>query len=208
MLPAALAVEGDDGSIAQVVDGAGRVLAASAGLRRDQPLAHFRPGGSASEARTIHDLPFGDGSFRVIALEADTPDWPVTVYVAASLSPVDDAVEFLQGALAAGAPLLLALVAVTTWMVVGRTLRPVDAIRAQDPHAYRDRTALHPHRRHAPAHRDGDRRSPSRALRANNAGRHDRAVVAEPYPVHGLCVLGRGQHMVAGGELSSWLDRR
>ncbi|WP_165440077.1 sensor histidine kinase [Micromonospora kangleipakensis] len=131
-LPTELAVEGDDGSIAQVVDGAGRVVAATAGLQRDQSLARFRPPGAGSEVRTVDGLPFGEaGSYRVIALPTATPEGPVTVYVAASLSPVDDVVDVLQGALATGAPLLLALVAVTTWTVAGRTLRPVDAIRAE-----------------------------------------------------------------------------
>ena len=47
-LPTELAVEGDDGSIVQVVDRDGRVVAATAGLRRDQSLARFRPPGAAS----------------------------------------------------------------------------------------------------------------------------------------------------------------
>ncbi|MFF0371666.1 sensor histidine kinase [Micromonospora sp. NPDC005087] len=131
-LPTELAVEGDDGSIAQVVDGAGRVVAATAGLRRDQSLARFGSPVAGPEVRSVDGLPFGEaGSYRVIALSTATPEGPVTVYVAASLSPVDDVVDVLQGALATGAPLLLALVAVTTWTVAGRTLRPVDAIRAE-----------------------------------------------------------------------------
>lgn len=131
-LPRDLGVEGDDGNITQVVDGAGRVVAATSGFLSDPSLAHFRPSGSSAEVRTINDLPFGDGgSYRVIALPSATPDGQVTVYVAGSLAPADDAVDLLQGALAAGAPVLLALVAFTTWTVVGRTLRPVDAIRAE-----------------------------------------------------------------------------
>ncbi|MGS2619913.1 ATP-binding protein [Micromonospora sp. LZ34] len=132
-LPAELAVEAsDDGSASQVVDGSGRVVAATAGLRRDQSLARFRPSGQGPEVRTVDGLPFAEGgSYRLIAMSTDTPTGPVTVYVAASLSPVDDAADALQGALAIGAPLLLALVAFTTWTVTGRTLRPVDAIRAE-----------------------------------------------------------------------------
>ncbi|MEV4656627.1 HAMP domain-containing sensor histidine kinase [Micromonospora sp. NPDC049301] len=114
------------------MDGAGRVVAATAGLPRDQSLARFGSPGAGSEVRSVDGLPFGEaGSYRVIALSTATPEGPVTVYVAASLSPVDDVVDVLQGALATGAPLLLALVAVTTWTVAGRTLRPVDAIRAE-----------------------------------------------------------------------------
>ncbi|MEU8300485.1 ATP-binding protein [Micromonospora sp. NPDC048909] len=114
------------------MDDTGRVVAATAGLRRDQSLGRLRPPGPVSEIRTVDDLPFGEGgSYRIIALPTSTPAGPVTVYVAASLSPVDDAVDVLQGALATGAPLLLAIVAFTTWTVTGRTLRPVDAIRAE-----------------------------------------------------------------------------
>ncbi|MGN9774778.1 sensor histidine kinase [Micromonospora sp. H33] len=132
-LPAELAVEAsDDGSISQVVDGSGRVVAATAGLRRDQSLARFRPSRQGPEVRTVDGLPLGEGgSYRLIAMSTETPAGPVIVYVAASLSPVDDATDALQGALAIGAPLLLALVAFTTWMVTGRTLRPVDAIRVE-----------------------------------------------------------------------------
>jgi hypothetical protein len=43
MLPATLTIEGDDGSITQVVDAAGRVVASTAGMRRDRLVAHFRP---------------------------------------------------------------------------------------------------------------------------------------------------------------------
>jgi signal transduction histidine kinase len=131
-LPRDLGVEGDDGNITQVVDDAGRVRAATSGFLAEPSLARFRLAGSSAEVRTIDDLPFADGdSYRVIALPSSTPDGPVTVYVAASLAPADDAVELLQGGLAVGAPLLLVLVALTTWIVTGRTLRPVDAIRAE-----------------------------------------------------------------------------
>jgi signal transduction histidine kinase len=131
-LPRGLGVEGDDGNITQVVDDAGRVVAGTSGFLSDPSLARFRPSGSSVEIRTINDLPFGDGgSYRVLALPSSTPDGPVTVYVAGSLAPAEDAVELLQGGLAVGAPLLLAIVAFTTWTVAGRTLRPVDAIRAE-----------------------------------------------------------------------------
>ena len=54
-----------------------------------------------------------------------------TVYVARSLEPVEDSEDALIRLLAAGLPLLLLVVGVTTWFVTGRALRPVDAIREQ-----------------------------------------------------------------------------
>ncbi|GAB3333221.1 SMI1/KNR4 family protein [Micromonospora halotolerans] len=81
---------------------------------------------------------------------------------------------------------------------IHRTTTPVPALTV--------RTALH--RRHAPAHRTGDRRSPSRVLRADNTVRRDRAVAAGRTPFTGSVSRGGGEHMVGRGELPSWLDRR
>ncbi|MGH9186576.1 MAG: ATP-binding protein [Acidimicrobiales bacterium] len=131
-LPPTLATAGEDGATVQVVDETGRVIAASAGLDRREPMADFQPAGEEGEARTLDDLPIGDGStFHVVALRATTPDGPVTIYVAVSLEPVEEAIGIVRNALAVGAPVLLVLVAVTAWIVVGRALRPVDAMRAE-----------------------------------------------------------------------------
>lgn len=132
-LSAALAVAGDD-AIIQVVDDTGRVVGSTASVERDQPIATFRPSGSELEARTVDSLPVDDGDdqgFRVVALRAASPDGPLTIYVASSLEDVEKTIAILRGDLAVGAPVVLALVAVTAWIVVGRALRPVDAIRAE-----------------------------------------------------------------------------
>jgi signal transduction histidine kinase len=118
-LPPALTRASDDGTVTQVVDAHGQVVAATAGVREPLPVAGFRAG-----TRTI-------GEQRVVARPARTPTGPVTVYVATSLEPVDDAVSRLGRALALGGPLLVLFVGLTTWVVVGRALRPVELIRAQ-----------------------------------------------------------------------------
>jgi signal transduction histidine kinase len=112
-LPETLAItDDDDGTVVQVVDAGGAVIAATPGF---------------------DDLPIEDDEapFRVTAERADTPDGPVTIYVATSLEPVDETVAIVRGTLLVGAPILIGLVAVTAWVVVGRALRPVDAIRAE-----------------------------------------------------------------------------
>src|SRR5262249_9211360 len=59
----------------------------------------------------------------------DTPTGVYTVYVAGSLETVADSSSSLERLLSFSVPALLALVGVLTWVVTGRALRPVEAIR-------------------------------------------------------------------------------
>ncbi|MBO0732468.1 MAG: HAMP domain-containing protein, partial [Acidimicrobiaceae bacterium] len=56
---------------------------------------------------------------------------PVTVYVAGSLHPVNEATATVGLALAVGLPVLVVLVGALVWIFAGRALRPVEAIRAE-----------------------------------------------------------------------------
>jgi signal transduction histidine kinase len=127
MLPRDLAVAGDDEHITQVVDDAGRIVASTAGSGQ---VFAFRPRGGTA-ARTVSRIPGAKHPFRVVAVRAGTPGGPVTIYVASTMEPVDDAVAALKRALAIGGPVLLVLVGITTWLVVGGALRPVDVISAE-----------------------------------------------------------------------------
>ena len=51
--------------------------------------------------------------------------------MATSLESVSDTVATLRGLLFVGVPLMILLLAVVTWTVVGRALRPVESIRAE-----------------------------------------------------------------------------
>ncbi|GLW53321.1 sensor histidine kinase [Kitasatospora phosalacinea] len=73
-----------------------------------------------------------DGSGRrVVSTSVSGPDGQVTIYASVSLGPVDAANRTATAALAVGLPLLVALVALVTWRVTGRALRPVEAIRSE-----------------------------------------------------------------------------
>jgi signal transduction histidine kinase len=122
-------------TVVQVVDGAGRVRAASAGGDRLVPAL------SAEELRRVVEgerryLPgdrFGvDGVVRVVAVPATT-DVPVaerqTVVVAAPAGDIDDSVRVVRTALLVGYAVLLALLAAVAWRIVGATLRPVEQLR-------------------------------------------------------------------------------
>ncbi len=118
---------GDDDVLVQVLDAGGRVVAASPGTGPG-PLATLGPGGSA----TVGDLPLDpDDDFVVVARGAPVAGGRGTVLVARSLDAVDESTRVVVTVMAIGLPALLLVVAATTWRVVGRALRPVEAMRSE-----------------------------------------------------------------------------
>lgn len=115
-----------DEQLVQVLDAGGRVVAASANAEGLAAVADLTPG----EAVRVDGV-LGDERLIAVAAGADTPGGPLTVVVVRSVDGVAESVQLVSALLAVGGPLLLVLVAVTTWGVVGRALRPVEAIRAE-----------------------------------------------------------------------------
>jgi signal transduction histidine kinase len=130
-LTPSLSVTPGDESVVQVVDAQGKVVAASSNIEGEPRLSTLDPGPAGDTVRTVQHLPVGNSSFRVVALRAPTGSGSDTVYVAASLGSVDASVRSLIRLLLIGLPILLLLVGGTTWVVSGRALRPVQAIREQ-----------------------------------------------------------------------------
>lgn len=130
-LPARLAAPGEEDSLVQVVDSRGRVVAASANLEGEDPILKFEPDRRAS-FRTVGRLPIGEEhEFALVTLPVMRGSSEFTIYAAASLEQVEESVAAVQGILVVGLPILLVLVGFTTWVIVGRALDPVDAIRAE-----------------------------------------------------------------------------
>ena len=130
-LPALLTVPNDE-DIAQVVDASGAVLAGSTG-HTGRGIATFAPEGTAPVVRMVRDVPDDNEliDFRVWAKRAQTSDGPVTVYIGTSLDSVNETIATVRRVLLLILPPLLALLAVASWVLVGRALRPVEAIRAE-----------------------------------------------------------------------------
>lgn len=124
-----LADSGGDDSLAQVVDQSGSVIASSPNIEGAPPISRLRPDGHDVESKKVQQLPVGDAPFRIVARRVTTTDGDVFVYVARSLEPVEDNTNHLARLLLFGFPVLLAVVGATMWIVTGRALRPVDAIR-------------------------------------------------------------------------------
>lgn len=133
-LPGDIAVPSEENAFAQIATG-GQVVRSSPNVEGEGPISSHPAGRSNPSTATVDSLPIGDGPFRVAALSVRAPDGTsYRIDVGASAEPISDGVRSLTWSLASGAPLLVALVGVTTWLVVGRTLRPVEAIRSQVEH--------------------------------------------------------------------------
>jgi signal transduction histidine kinase len=70
-----------------------------------------------------------DGPFRVTALGARTPHGNVTVLVAVDVGNVDEVLAALASKGVIGLGVLVAIFALVLWLVVGRTMKSVEAIR-------------------------------------------------------------------------------
>jgi signal transduction histidine kinase len=130
-LTAALRPSARDRTVVQVIDPTGSVVAASAAVGELRPLSRLRPPAGRAQ-RDQRRVEVGNGEqFHIVALGVATPAGLQTVLVGQSLDEVNDATAALTGALAVGLPLLTLVVGAATFLFVGRTLRPVEAMRRQ-----------------------------------------------------------------------------
>ena len=133
-LPASLdSIDGVGEGVAQVYDDRGTVLAASPNITGKPPIYEIVAPTGVPELQILRRAPDDDETedYRVWVMGVDTPTRPVTVLAGASLESVSEASRTLRRDLVVGVPLLTGLVALGTWVVIGRTLRPVEDIRTE-----------------------------------------------------------------------------
>lgn len=130
-LPTVLRGFGDDDTVAQVVTPEGEVVAATPNVRGRSPIVEEVPGDRPRLVRDIDHLPSDAGSFRLHSRRVDSSDGPVVIHVAATLSDIRESTSILVRSLTIAIPGVAALLAVLVWVLVGRTLRPVEAIRSE-----------------------------------------------------------------------------
>lgn len=129
-LPSVLPAAQDDGSVVQVLDSSGRVLAASGNIEGESALVPPVPAPHGPQISTLSGLPIGTGErFRVLKETVGTGTRQRTIVVALSLAPVDEAVQSARSLLFEVLPAGLLLTALVTWLGVGRALAPVERIR-------------------------------------------------------------------------------
>ena len=125
-----LAPAGDDDTVAQVVSREdGRVLAASTTAAGEPPVLDELPAGAAT--RSVDGVGTSGPTFLVVARPARLDGEDVVVLVGSPRDDVDESVAALVRSLAVGIPLVVLVLAGLVWVLVGRTLRPVEAIRAE-----------------------------------------------------------------------------
>jgi signal transduction histidine kinase len=131
------------GGFVQVVNRAGAVLggtgtvgAGGAGIAN--PILFVArlpdPGRSGGVQINVPDPGPGHASSTPIDVRyesIDTPQGRVTVVAGSSLDAVEGSISTLKNTLLFGVPVLVVLVAGIAWVMVGRALRPVEAIRAE-----------------------------------------------------------------------------
>lgn len=134
-LPPTLTGLGDDDTIAQVVTGTGEVVASSPNATGLAPVAAPPPAGRHRTIRTTDDLLLQDEPFRLVSLRVEDPapgaETAAVVYVAGTLDDIDESTGALAASLLVAVPAVAILLALLVWWLVGRTLRPVDAIRSE-----------------------------------------------------------------------------
>ncbi|MFF5247213.1 ATP-binding protein [Streptosporangium sp. NPDC000095] len=96
------------------------------------PAVALRSVAGAPAFQLAEPAPWASGdSFALATMPVDTANGTLFVQARASMEPTMDALRSLRGLLLPGIPALLLLVAVLTWLTVGRALAPVSAIRAE-----------------------------------------------------------------------------
>jgi signal transduction histidine kinase len=131
-LPVVLpALDTDRLTLLQVLDGGGRVKAASAQLQNLPALVPT----TSRQRRVLHDIDgLGDGAWLAEATPATIGGRVSTVVVLTSLNDYERSADLLRHSMLVGVPVLVALVGFVVWIVVGRALRPVESMRAEVEH--------------------------------------------------------------------------
>ncbi|MFI5895009.1 sensor histidine kinase [Actinoplanes sp. NPDC051513] len=120
-----------DRTVVQVLDASGRVEAASDALSGQAAISALRPSPGERFKQQRHLPGAHDEPFWIVAQGATSPSGDRVVLVAQSLDLVDDGTDAVLAALLLGLPLLALIVGCATFLFVGRTLRPVEAMRRQ-----------------------------------------------------------------------------
>ncbi len=121
-----IAPRGDDDSIVQITTMRGDVVVAATGNFATQPALPPPPSGAARQLRTERLL-LGEPLYRLLSVRAGDR----IIHVASPTDDIDESIATLQRALTATIPIVAVALAALIWWLIGRTLRPVEAIRAE-----------------------------------------------------------------------------
>lgn len=121
----------DEDRAVQLVGVGGRVLAVTANLEGQPALSNPLGTGQFEVVRTRSDLPLEDDAFRVLSRRIETSSGPAVLHVAENSDDLRDAIRNLTFAFLAMVPTVAVALGALIWWLTGRTLNPVDRMRAQ-----------------------------------------------------------------------------
>lgn len=126
-----LGAKNEDEEFVQILLPDGTVAASSPNIAGSPAVLRLPAGESETiDPRSPPDVEPFDDPFIVTASKLKG-DPPLTVLTGKNLEPIHEASRHLQIILALAMPLQLLVVGIVTWLVVGRALQPVEAIRAE-----------------------------------------------------------------------------
>lgn len=125
--PEELSQAGTEG-FAQLVSEEGEVIVATPNLTPGDPLPIVIPPGETEITRIIEGLEVDDDRFRVLSRHVEGVG---VVHVGRTYDDISESVAGLVTSLLVGIPVVTALMGMLVWGMVGRTLQPVEEIRAE-----------------------------------------------------------------------------
>jgi signal transduction histidine kinase len=128
--PTVLPNPAGDEVVIQVVSVNGEVIAGTENALGIEPIA-AAPGSERDEFATVPALPVEDDAYRVLSRATVIDGDAVVLHVAESTDDVQELLDRLRVAVAVTIPVAVAVLAALTWWLVGRTIRPVERIRAE-----------------------------------------------------------------------------
>lgn len=128
-----LAENNRGGQLVQVLDRQGGLIASSSPKAHQRPVSTLRPGPGQVMRQQVSALPAlnEDDPYLAVVHGAAYQGRNYVVVVASPLRTQQESVATVEHYLLLGFPLLLLLVGGATWVLVGRSLAPVERIRAR-----------------------------------------------------------------------------
>ena len=114
------------GQLGQLFQANGTLLGSSVNLHGLPPLIHVRPLGPKPRLTTVRNPSFGQ--LRVLEEQFGTGSAPILV-TAQQIGQIDQTVGSLTVLLAVVSPVLAVVLGLPIWFVVGRAMKPVEAVR-------------------------------------------------------------------------------
>jgi signal transduction histidine kinase len=118
--------------LAQIVDGAGRVIDATTGLPRRPLVGPVELAQARRGDLVVRDTLVGDEPVRLLAVAITAQDQRLVAVVGQSLEEHDQAIDDLTEVLLVGGPAALLLASLAGYALTGAALRPVELMRRRE----------------------------------------------------------------------------